>query len=63
MKLVTPDKLHEPWRFVDERTDSQKAFFCPIRKEQSSFMKILNAGKLFDTFSILFFFNSMMMWM
>ena len=29
MKLVTPDKLHEPWRFVDERIDSQKAFFGP----------------------------------
>lgn len=54
MKLVTPDKLHEPWRFVDERTDSQKAFSAPS-EGAINFYEDFNAGKLFDTFSILFF--------
>lgn len=55
MKLVTPDKLHEPWRFVDERIDRTKGLFCPPSEGAINFYKDLNAGKLFDKISILFF--------
>ena len=56
MKLVTPDKLHEPWRFVDERIDRTKGLFCPPSEGAINFIyQNLNAGKLFDKCYILCF--------